>query len=389
MFKKWIFLAFAVSSMMLAGCSSSDDGGGASQASLAITTINSKLSAVSDLVGGVSSSSIASTQIPFSNDVQARATGINAVWTNATGVGSLYDGNSYSLKQWMIDEFDENFVNSNGAKVTFAGRIANGLSVFCYLAYTGLAVDAKNLPVAGTYNFSISQFMATACGDGGDVVGMPVTLTVTDTTDDTTYDRLLSFTFPGAESCPFKFYARINTEVISLAQSEDQNCDGRDHASLTVFTHDRATLVSRFYYISKAFSGYPSGYEVYRGYLNETTDEAYVIGFYGGDNDGDTTFENGISFTTVGKPSAGGTVALSVMSINNTIADNVYQGCINSGLSVATDNSLNCTMTGLDATNTHPNVVQDLYDDYANIASIYNMSETISVGFTDNTDMDD
>lgn len=387
---KWTCIMIVSMSFVLAGCSSDDDPA-VSQVTASLTTVNGKLKAVSDMVGGVSSSSVASAPVPLmNNQITPFATGIAGVWTTNPGVIPLSNSGTSSLKQWIIDEFDENFVNSNGAKVTFAGRMSNALSMFCFLGLSGIPVDTTNLPIPGTYNFTLTALMLNACGESStELAGTTITLTSSSPADTSVYDRKINITFPGQESCPFKIQARINAQFINIAETEDQSCDGRDHASLAVFTHDKTTLVSKFYYISKAFSGYPSGFEVYRGYLNEVTDEAYVIGFYGGDDNGDTTFPNGISFVTVGKPVAGGTFALSVQSINNTIADNVYQGCIDSSLNVASDNTLNCSLTGYDATNTHANVVQDLYDDYNSRADIFNMSETASVGFNDHTDIDD
>lgn len=149
------------------------------------------------------------------------------------------------------------------------------------MGQAGLTIDGStNLPTVGSHSVVLTEAMNTACGGGAsDSVGATIPLTVTETTDTTYYDRLLSFQVPGSEACPFKFYARVSSTAINIATAEDQNCDGRDHATKSVIFHDVAARTTRFHYISKAFSGYPSGYEVYRGFLNETTDEAYIVGF--------------------------------------------------------------------------------------------------------------
>lgn len=386
------YLGVVMCSLMLllfTSCGDSDESPGTSTnaTATAVTTINGKLKAVSDMLGGSSSSFSQSLE---SDGVSLRASGINSVWTTDPGVNPLSNSGTSSLQLWFTQQFDETFENSNGARVTFAGRIANALDVLCYMANAGLSMESStNLPAVGTHSVTITAAVNTACGGGAsDAVGSSIPLTVTATTDTTYYDRLLSFQLPGSESCPFKFYARMNSTAINIADAEDQSCDGRDHASKSIVHHDVSSRVTRFHYFSKAFGNYPSGYEVYRGYLNEATDEAYIVGFYGGDNDGDTTFESGVSFTAVGKPVAGGTVAVSAKSINNTIGDDEYQGCIEpSAMTVSNDNTLSCTMTGTDSAVTHASVVQDLFDDYANRAAVYNIGETETVGFTDQTDI--
>ena len=188
-----------------------------------------------------------------------------------------------------------------------------------------------------------------------------------------------------------RIYAKIDSTAINIAQAEDQTCDGRDHGSRTVFLHNKSTNTTRFMYYSKAFSNFPSGFETYRGYLNETTDEAYVVGYYGGDDDGDSTFDSGVSFTAAGKPSAGGTVAISAHTnfTGNTVKG-TYQACINpTTMAIDTDNSLACSVTGSDASSSHTNVIQALYDAsaYDSLTKLYGIGETTTVGFTDETDI--
>ncbi|MCB9094367.1 MAG: hypothetical protein H6621_04780 [Halobacteriovoraceae bacterium] len=366
-------------------------GGGAtsetSEVSQAVTTINSKLDATADLVDANALTalySLSRTRVQKDYFVS----GMSSVWTTSNGVTDLYNDGNYTLKEWMMDEFNPNFTNSNGAKVTFVGRISNALDVFCFLGGANGEVDSTNLPSVGTQTVTITPAIASDCGDDSITSDMEVTITSTATTDTTLYDRLLSIELPGSEACPFKFYARINDSFVNVATAEDQNCDGRDQASQSVFSYDIANGKSRFFYISQAFSNFPGGFEVYRGYLDENADKAYVFGYYGGDQDGTSANLAGIAFTAVGKPTAGGTVAFSVKTIGNTIADDTYQACINPDtMDVDTDNSLACTVTGTDVDTPFTNVAQGLYDGNSSRSDIYTISETTSVGFTDETDM--
>ena len=77
-------------------------------------------------------------------------------------------------------------------------------------------------------------------------------------------------------------------------------------------------------------------------------DEAYVLGYNGLDN-GNITNDKSISFTTAGKPVAGGTVAVSArLEGQDGLGDNTYEGCINTVTSVVDINdSLNCSGTSV------------------------------------------
>jgi hypothetical protein len=354
----------------------------------AVTTANSKLSAVANLVGGNSSSST------FRDSYASRAA-LSGVWETAGGVTGLYNGTAVKLQTWFIQEFDENFVNeSSGAKVTFAGRISNALQVFCFMGASGLAMDAStNLPPVGTHAVTITPAIAAKCTTEVWTETQSITLTVTATTDTTYYDRNLSFNMGGDEAnCPFVMLARINSTSINLAQSEDQRCQTRNYASKSVFHYDIASKVAKFHYISRGFDASNNGFEVYRGYLNETSDEAYVTGFYGGTDGAGTALNQGNSFVVVGKPTAGGTVALSakVVSSGGAVGDGVYEGCVDiDSVAVTGDDIMLCTIDGTSVTGAYTNFITNTFTSFngGDVDDIYVMPETQTVGFTDQTDI--
>lgn len=390
-------MIFIIPFSLIAACSSDNSSTPASQTSeisTSITTISGKLNSMAGMIQGTSSSSLS-----FAPEyVGERATGLSTIWEDTNSkVASLFNGSTYVLKQWFIDQFDESFQNSNGAKVTFVGRMANTLDILCYLGNAGVSTGSDNLPPVGTYNLVISAAMNTACGGGAsdDMVGQTVVVTSEATTDTTYYDKKLSFQLPNDTSnqCPFVYYARMNSTALNLATAENQNCDGRNHASRSVFHLNKATDEALFVYFSKNFDAAAnSGFEMYRGYINTTAADAKIIGFYGGINGVTTPFTSGIGFTAAGSPDDSGDVALSVLSISNAeLADGTYEGCVTKSDLSVTDAFPNCGKTGVSigtaSSGAFQTAIDDEFDVFTNINQVLAVGETTTPGFTNTTDM--
>lgn len=382
-------LGIGLAGSMVVGCGeNSDDGSSSSTSAIVsgISTANSKLNATADMiVPSASSSSF--------GGIVTQSVKLDSVWTTANGVAALSNSGQETLQSWIGNMFDPTFVNSNDAKVTFAGRVSNAMMVLCILGAGGFPVDATGLPTDGSHTLVPTAAAMVACGESGSssVVGASIAITVTTLSDTTIYDKSFTAALPGTEACPFKFMARANSTAVNIATAEDQNCDGRDHASRSVVRLDLTNNIFRFTYISQAFSGSGSGFEFYRGYMNETSDEAYVLGFYGGDPSYSSGSLDGyVAFSAAGRPAAGGTVAVSakVDGMPN-IADEIYNGCVNSadGSVTSTTDTLVCTLGGgADMTSSYSEIT-DAYDANSSRADIYSLSATTDVGFTNDTDM--
>ena len=351
-----------------------------------LSTINNKLASTSALLDSATTTS---------SSITPMAPSISAVWDTDPGVIPLSNTGTSSLKKWLSDQFNDQFTNSNGARTTFTGRIASSFNILCFLSQAGLPIDSTtSLPTVGSHTFRLTKAMGVTCNDtvSDDMLTADITLNVAATTDTSLYDSKLSFLLPGSSGCPFIFYARVSDTFINIAEAEDETCDGRNKESRTIFTHDVANKTTRFFYISQAYGAVssPTGFEMYRGYLNENTDEAYILGFNGGDDDGDSTFESGISFVVVGKPEGGTRTAISAKVINQTISDATYNACVNPvdmTIDGADQDTLICDLTGTSAHGNHTTVIQGSYDANGTQNDIYDVGETTTVGFTDETDI--
>lgn len=372
----------------LSGCGSNEDNDddGASGSSALVTgvsQVNSQLSAVSDTIGSSSGSSSVIT--PFS--------ALDTVWTTTDGVIALSNSGYETLSDWLGHMFDGTFVNSNNSHVTFEGRLENNLKILCFVGAAGLPVDGTGLPADGTHSITITAAMLSSCNESDtSMVGYTVSVVAATLSDTTIYDKSFNFTLPGSESCPYKFLARANSSAVNIAAGEDQNCDGRDHASRAVMRFDLSSRLFRFYYVSHAFSGSGSGFEFYRGYYDETADEAYILGFYGGDtNYTSAGLNNYIGFTVAGKPSGSGTAAVSAKVAgqgSGHLSDGVYNGCVTSSngtISSSTD-TLSCTLTGTSMSSAYTQITTE-YDSFTSRSQIYDIGATTDVDFTNNSDM--
>jgi len=354
-------------SFLLSACGTTNSAPPSFSSSLAL--VSTKISKTADIIGEARSNK------------QTSRTGLDSVWTD-DAIMALSNTGTETLQAWIGHMFDPSFTNSNDAKVTFAGRISNSTSILCFIANGSIPSDDTGLPAAGTHSVTITEAIATTCGlsRGRDVVGQTISLTVETPTDTSIYSKSMSAVMPGQEACPFKFLAKVTADDVNIVTSEDQNCDSRNQASAAIFRYNATTQISRFTYVSQNFDSGSQGFEFYRGLLNEATDEAHVLGIYGGQTDG--TLSNYVSFTATGKPTAGGTTALSVKLLGQSVADGIYNGCIGAtSNAVVTDDSLACTVTGTDISSAF-SVITSSKAANTEIASIYNIGATSDLRFT-------
>lgn len=372
--EKLFVFALIIFSLGISACSSSSRPG----LQDALTNIEAQLATASSLIGDSSSQS----SLAIAMTDQREATGIASVWTT-TGVGSLFDGSDDTLQNWFADEFDPGFVNNNDAKVTFAGRISNALNILCYIAFSGLPLDSDLLPAAGTYDFNVTDSLQVAC-DGDESETFSVNLVVTSVPGDSIsiFDKYFVAKI-GDTECPFRFYIRNDVQNVNIATAENQNCNGRDVGTRAIVRMEEG--MTRFEYISQAFSGESTGFEYYRGYVSDGG-ESRVLGIYGGDNLSALT--NYVAYTAAGDTSGDFTTALSVRVNDQTIANGDYNGCISSSTGdVVSDNSLECTgATGTDISSAF-GVITNQRAANSEVADLYDMDASVDISFSGSSDI--
>jgi hypothetical protein len=371
---KSFILTLSIFCLGISACSSS------SSPSLqdALTNIESQLATASSLIGDSSSE----VSLALAINPQREATGIASVWAT-TGVASLFNGADVTLQEWFEDEFDPSFVNENNAKVTFAGRISNALKILCYMAWSGLPLDSDLLPAVGTYDLNVTDSMQVAC-DGDENETFAVNLVVTAVPGDSIsiFDKYFVAKI-GDSECPAKFYIRNDFTNVNIATAENQTCDGRDMATRAIVVMEDG--MTRFEYISQAFSGDSNGFEYYRGYVSESG-ESRVLGIYGGDDIPSLT--NYVAYTASGDTSGDFTTALSVRLADQTIPNGDYNGCVSSSTgAIVSDNSLECTgATGTDISSAF-GVISSQRSANSEVADLYDLDASVDISFSGSSDI--
>lgn len=268
-------------------------------------------------------------------------------------------------------QLDPAAVRENGSSINIFGRFNSAVSVSCALMNLATVDSATGYPVDGaqtiTFTAAAQTLMTSKCGfaaaDVEDLNGVQISLTVTTPADTTVYDKKIVFELAaemgGGDQV---FYLRFNDSAINILSAEtNENGDSR-----TIVALDKTTGVLKVEYFSGGLLS--DGFNFYRLFYNEDTDEGRMFGY-----EGDAADSGGIRYTLSGKPSSGGEAALS-MDLKGWGSgadwDKNYSACVTmADGTIATDNVLTCagSVTGVDI-------------DDAGLATVYNDA------FTNRTD---
>jgi hypothetical protein len=384
---------FALTSCGGSGAGTDAPSGNLSVTSQALNTLEQAIDNAAVISSGQSSSFLSTSTQIFSGP---EAT-IGAAWTNASAVGDLSNVGTSSYQEYMGDAMNPSFTNNNGARVTVFGRFKNTKELVCMLAELISSVDENGLPNAGSYDVTPTTQAAESCGmEPSDIESITsVQATVTVATDTTTYDKkiVLSGYASSTQTFAMTVLIRKTDTIINIATSEDQRVSGNTASSRVVASYDITNSILRFEYISANFDADDSGgVEFYRIYNDEANGDVKLLGHYGANDN-----SNYVQYTLAGDPTdTSKTVALSLRTSGNTV--NVTgEACVNpSDGSIDTDGSLACGATGTLVVAGATTMIEnwrsanvDSNDSNAttNLESHYNISESLTIPFTDGSDI--
>ena len=300
-----------------------------------------------------------------------------------------------SLKDYMGQALDPNFLNSNGASITVFGRLQSALMVPCALGQLTTTLDTDGLPPAGALTLSFpgdttnAVYQAPAsggCGLPSQLAGMSISGTVTAVSGGA-YAKKIVMATPGGTSSVVWVKLDTTAGTMDLMTLEDQRPQryAADRAIVHMSNLGTAGAAKiAFEYVSmgsadgsnsdSCFSdagGWSCDFDLHRGYIDEAADVAVLVSTMGSpstssDATGTATPTNYIRFTAAAKPSAlaacttgtscTGTLALSVTADgqqmpsgagNYPSAGNAYAACVNlTSRSITTDDTLACDVSG-------------------------------------------
>ena len=318
---------------------------------------------------------------------------LSGFWTNASDATNLYDGGgSYSgsafesPQNWMGQELDPSFLNSNGATTTPFGRVATDFMIVCVIGASqqqnstlSAAMDSDNLLKAGTYSFPMNFSSASGSSFMGcsippsvqnlSSMGNPtLQIVVSNASPSTTYTKEYQMSWSGGtgHNPPNNtVFLKVDTtnQVLNMGIVE-QNCSGCtpqwgiDRSLLSVTKN-----VADFEYVAQNYASGTNattqdGFEMYRFHIDTGNNVGYVFGNYGAFNDA-STLEAYTRYSLAAKPNNLNSVAVSMAIVQSTTSTssptsaNAGDACVSaSNGNVTTDASLTCDVTGVDISST-------------------------------------
>ena len=310
-----------------------------------------------------------------------------ALLSGDLGILNLYNGNTtISVKDYMGEALDPNFINSNKASTTIFGRLKLATMVTCVLSHLVTSMDTDGLPVAGplslTMPLSTSDPVYTTCGLPAMMAGMSLpSLTVAKVTSGSNFTKSMTMSL-GTSTVTLYLKLDVTAGVFNFMNVEDQSTggsSGRNAVDRTIVMMSGLNTAGHahtlFEYANMGYSGtrngapscYTSGqwscsYEFHRGYIDQATDTSLILSNDG--NPGDASGGTGapaefVQYTAAGRPvelaactasSCAEDLALSVGMIGQTAA--ISRAPITSTNGVDYNACVNVSTRGIDADNT-------------------------------------
>ena len=243
---------------------------------------------------------------------------------------------SESLIDYVGQDFDPQFENTNGASVTPFGRLTTSLGIPCAIGNLATTFDTDGLPPVGTFTLtfptSTSSVVYQPLSSGGcgfssaQMAGQTITTTISAVSPATNYTKTFSF----SSQTHITVYLKLDTTngVMNVMSVENQVPAGRyaaDRAILNVAGLNTSGPTLAFEYVStgsncttltdgcgSATSGFSSGewntsFELHRMFIDQGNDAAYLLTAKGspGNSSGAIVagqMQNMTTFTAAGKP---------------------------------------------------------------------------------------
>lgn len=253
----------------------------------------------------------------------------SALLSGDLGIQNLYNGSStISVKDYMGQSLDPNFINSNNASTTIFGRLKLATMVTCVLSHLVTSMDTDGLPAAGPLSLSMptstSDPVYTACGLPTMMAGMSFpSMTVSKVTSPN-FTKSMTMNL-GTSSVTVYLKLDIAGGVFNFMNVEDQSTggsSGRNAVDRTIVLMSGLNTAGHvhtlFEYASIGYNGTRNGaascfssgrwtcsYEFHRGYIDQPTDTSLIISNDGvpGDATGGTGSPTEfVQYTAAGRP---------------------------------------------------------------------------------------
>jgi hypothetical protein len=328
----------------------------------------------------------------FIPNVMATAyTPFGAQWT-ATDMPDLYCGGgsctNESIKNYMGQMIDPNFINANGSSVGAAGRYSSALTQTCLLSAffaKSCTIDTDGLPAVGTCTVNVDFTQLPTNGGtfngctvpanftaGGGPTSISIAVTITAVTGNPNYTKkiVIAGAPSGNGTGTNTVYAKLdsangifNFENIAPGDNQTGNpaCGGSRfilglNGNVTSFQYESITLGTDTTSGCSSQNSGVSHEDFYRIHLDTGLDTSYILGMQL--NKGSA---NAFGFILSGQPSkigaGAGTISASIWANTGTAiptgATTFFAASANACVAqatgnISTDGALACDVTGLD-----------------------------------------
>jgi hypothetical protein len=320
-------------------------------------------------------------------------TPFGAQWTAATDMPDLYCGGgsctNESIKNYMGQMIDPNFINANGSTVGAAGRYSSALTQTCLMTAffaKNCTIDTDGLPAVGTCTVNVDFTELPTAGGlfegcvvpanftaGGGPTSLSLGLTITAVAGNANYTKKIVMTGApsGGGTGTNTIYAKIDStngifNFENIAPGDNQTgsatCGGSRfilalNGNVTSFQYESITLGTDTTAGCSTQNSGASHEDFFRIHLDTGLDTSYILGL--SENKGSANQSFG--FILSGQPSKiaanTGTISASIWANTGTAiptgASTFFaasaDGCVSQTTgSITTDGTLTCDVTGLD-----------------------------------------
>ncbi len=393
--------------LMLAVSCGSDSSGTSSDTSVVDNGITSLVSEITTSVNGAAGMYDEAKKKKSIQNLSYKLWGnkdaFGSKWTTDTGSG-VYDprvnGGSIpeiSIKDYLGIMLDEDVLSEGDQPYAISpfSRTSEGLKIFCAIGvgmnFAGANVDEFGYVPADSYTFSFTSALKAAmtatCNIDTTMIpdDQQVTVTVTEGTPVTGYERKYSFSFFNQE-----YWVTNTSTELKLVSSEDSNSSNVSRQYIHI---NKTTNVTKAEYVSTTLAGQQAGVELYRIFWDENNDEAMVMGYRGRAGGMSDSVASADRFLLSGKPNAGVDISVGFM-VGGSATE--YKGCVNADTgAIVNDDSL-CTpdsdSLGGAEINEIDTLVSNFYTAYAAQAASVDwgpsgLTESDEISFTNMTDL--
>lgn len=347
-------MATLVITSALVGCGKKDTttSSGASTVSNAMTSATSSITTeankISNLQTTASFTGLSYLNADHDNEAYWMPKAATAWWDTTTSlVNPVTNSGNITPKDWMGYQLKSDAKRTNGSYINVFGRLKSALEIFCAIGVASGVTSGYPSNGAHTITFdsATKTKLDSQCNmtlDSG-ALGKSVTLTISDTSTTTYYDKKIVIDLTNLGQGSQTYYMRSTSSTINLATVELNTNNSIQYLYRTIVELDKTNNKLKVEYISAPVDG-----------TKMTQSSAPAVGYFhrlyyskadGLGIDGNFIYGNGSAdnaFILSGNPDASSPTYSLLFKDSNVDSDTYHTLCVNGSTGAVTDASNHC-----------------------------------------------